>query len=716
MTILPDTLRPRLTPASAGIALAVVLLAAPLPAVAQILGDAALALPPVTITAQKEPAPMQSVPVSVTAVTAEVIRDGGLRQVRDAAVGAPSVLIHEFTARKLSNPYFRGIGSSPNNPGVTTYFDGVPQLNANSSSLTLLDVDQIEFVRGAASGLFGRNTVGGLINVTSRAPGAQWTGAVETAAGSHQAREALVRFSGPLDGERLGVGFAGGYASRDGFTKNTITGHDLDSREASFGKLQFRWQPAAEFSARLIVHGERDRDGDYALGDLAALRRTPRRVSRDFEGYTHRDVTAPTLQLDYRGRALQVSSVTGGVWWKTADATDLDYTAAPLITRRNDEKCRQLTQEIRFASPAGQSLTLTADCRLRWQAGLFCFDQDYDQSVWSNLSPYVAQTPFPLRDQTDAALNDQGQGLFGQGVFTIGREWDLTLGLRYDREEKDADLRAFVVPAVAPGSAVKTSRSFASWSPRFAVSRHVAPDVMLYASAARGFKAGGFNAIAPRGSEAYGLERSWTYEVGLKSECLARTLRTNLAFFYVDWNQLQLNLPVAFSPGRFYIANAGAARSQGLEVEFNCRPAAGWDVFVSGGCVDAKFAGGTRSAGLDVGGRKLPYAPEFTAYSGVQYSWRPRSDLRLFVRPQVNVSGRFAYDASNAASQGAYTVADFRFGAEARRWFAEVSVSNLTGTKYVPIALPFSTAFAPSGYVGESGAPATFAVRAGLRF
>ena len=107
-------------------------------------------------------------PISVTAVTRGTIEGAGVQQVSDAAIFAPNTYFTEFTARKLSNARFRGIGSSPNNPGITTYIDGVPQLNANSSSIELLDVDQIEFVRGPQSALFGRNTLGGLVNITSR--------------------------------------------------------------------------------------------------------------------------------------------------------------------------------------------------------------------------------------------------------------------------------------------------------------------------------------------------------------------------------------------------------------------------------------------------------------------------------------------------------------------------------------------------------------------
>ena len=678
--------------------------------------DPALALPRIVVAAQKEPELAQNLPESVTALTAETVSDADLRAVGEGAVFAPNVRMAEFTARKLSNPYFRGIGSSPNNPGVTTYFDGVPQLNANSSSLTLLDAEQIEFVRGAASELFGRNTVGGLINVTSRPPGQSATGAFEVGLGSRGERETLLRCSGPVAGEELGGAFAGGYATREGYTRNSFTGHDLDGREAWFGKVQLLWRPLPAFSARLLVSGERDRDGDYALGDLAALRRNPWIVTHDFEGFTHRDVTAPTLRLEYRGQSVQLASITGGVWWKTADLTDLDYTAAPLMTRWNHESAHQLTQEVHFSSPKDSPLAVATNRMLSWQSGAFFFRQDYRQTAWNDLSPYVAQTPFPLRDQSEAALDDRGIGIYGQGRLSVGRDWDFTVASRFDRESKDADLRTFVVPAVAPDSAVKASRDFSAWSPSLAVARRVAPDVMLYASAARGFKAGGFNAIAPAANQAYGLERSWNYEFGLKAEWLNRRLRTNVALFHVDWDALQLNVPVLAAPGRFYIDNAGAARSRGAEIELTCRPARGWDVFGSAGCVDAKFAPGTQSGGLDVGGHKLPYAPDFTAHAGAQYSWQLNAGVRLFARAQLTVSGRFAYDASNAAGQGAYTVPDLRLGVDARSWFAEAGVSNATNTKYVPIALPYSTAFAPSGYVGESGAPAVVTFRGGRRF
>src|SRR6188768_2096751 len=150
------------------------------PAVASAQAPAApptVTVPTVTVTAQKEPADPQSLPVSLSTVQLDPLWNGGMTTLGDVSIYAPNTFFSDFTARKLSNPRFRGIGSSPANPAITTYIDGVPQLNANSSSIEFLDISQVEFVRGPQSSLFGRNTLGGLVNVSSARPSlSKWTG------------------------------------------------------------------------------------------------------------------------------------------------------------------------------------------------------------------------------------------------------------------------------------------------------------------------------------------------------------------------------------------------------------------------------------------------------------------------------------------------------------------------------------------------------------
>ncbi|HET9215455.1 MAG TPA: TonB-dependent receptor, partial [Terriglobia bacterium] len=391
-------------------------------------------LPPITVNVYKEADDAQTLPVSVTAVPERILSASGAEIVSDAAILAPNTFFSEFSARKLSNARFRGIGASPANPGITTYIDNVPQLNSNSSSIGLVDIDQVEFVRGAQSALYGRNTVGGVVSVTSRKPSlSKWSGGISVPMANNSEWNAQAHAAGPL-GDRLGVGFTIGKGKRDGFTTNDATGNDLDYRDATYGKAQVLWTPS-DWELRLVVTGERARDGDYSLGDIGALRQNPFHVSRDFEGYTNRDIFSTAIQTRHDGSQFSFSTTTGFVKWKTRDVTDLDYTPQSLITRDNSEKDFQFTQEVRFASAPGAPIRLGDTATLRWQAGALLFTQNYDQDATLNLIPLQTNLHSP-----QAALDDLGIGVYGQATTAFTDKFDVTFGARVDHESKDADL------------------------------------------------------------------------------------------------------------------------------------------------------------------------------------------------------------------------------------------------------------------------------------
>jgi iron complex outermembrane receptor protein len=706
----------RRRPGRAGCALSALLLA---PAAAAAQPVLRTTLPPITVTAQKAPEDPQQVPVSVTAVTGETLDQAGISSVSGAAAYAPNIYFNEFTARKLSNPRFRGVGAGPNNAGVTTYIDGVPQLNANSSSLELVGISQIDFIRGPLSALWGRNTVGGVINITSTRPSFQnWSGEVAAPFGNFGAADIRGTASGPLIADKLALGVAAGYARRDGFTLNDVTGNDIDSRSAGFGKAQLLWRPADEWEARAMLTIERARDGDYGLQDVAALRANPFHASRDVEGFTRRDIVAPTFHVSRSGRRVDFSSVTGVLKWKTKDFTDLDYTALPLATRTNDEEDLQFTEELRFASSRNAAITLSDRLALRWQAGLFLFTQNYDQTAVNAFSPFVLSQFVGIavaQTSPRAALDDAGVGVYGQGTFTYAGKLDLVVGARGDRERRDANLNTFFTPAIAPPQVVDASKTFSDVSPQFAVAYRAMPAATLYATASRGFKAGGFNAASPAGAEAYDQEHSWNYEGGVKSSGFGGRLSANVAAFRIDWRDLQVFIPNPLVPAQFFIGNAAGAVNQGVELEVGARPIPGVEVFGGVGVTNARFRDGSVSNGIDVSGNRLANAPSHTADAGVQYSRQLWSAASLTLRGEVVRYGEFQYDDANTLAQPAYSLANFRAGLRGKRLFGEAWVRNAFDTHYVPLAFP-QPGLAPSGFLGESGAPRTFGIRVGTSF
>ena len=680
---------------------------------------ASFQLPPLIVTAQKEPVDAQTLPISLTPVPKATLQNAGIEIVSEAGRYAPNVYFTEFTARKLSNARFRGIGASPANPSITTLFDGVPQLNTNTASIDLVDVDQIEFVRGPQSALFGRNTLGGLINITSTRPSlSAWSGNFSVPLGNVDARDVRGGIAGPLVADKLGMAVALQYGRRDGYTVNDLTGNDLDSRSAFAGKGQLLWTPMRSWETRVIINGERDRDGDYALSDLGGLRQNPYHTARDFEGFTHRDIFGTTILNRYDRQSMTVSATTGLLKWKAVDQTDLDYTPLPLVTRDNLEESFQFTQEVRAASSANAPIRFSDMAALKWQAGVFFFTQNYDQNATRNfsagfLSPFL---PFPVvQTSPQAELDDIGVGLFGQGVVTLAERVDLTAGVRFDHEQKDATLDVFFTPAIAPPQQTVADEGFSNVSPQFAAAFHLQPGKTIYASVANGYKAGGFNPASPPGTEVYGEEHTWNFEGGVKTMWANGRVAANAAVFHINWEDMQLNLPNLFAPGEFYVANVGGATSSGVELELNARVHPNVDVFGGFGYTKATFKDDSISGGIAVGGNTIPNTPDYTASLGIQLSRTLAQGLSLYGRAEATLTGAFEYDDLNTQSQDAYSLANFRAGVRGRLVFVEGWIRNAFDTEYIPIAFAYG-ALAPSGFIGEMGRPRTFGISAGVGF
>jgi iron complex outermembrane receptor protein len=243
----------------------------------------------------------------------------------------------------------------------------------------------------------------------------------------------------------------------------------------------------------------------------------------------------------------------------------------------------------------------------------------------------------------------------------------------------------------------------------------VRPRTLAYAAIGRGFKAGGFNPTAPAGSEAYGEEHAWHIEGGVKTSAAGGRVSASAAVFSISWDDLQNNLPNPSSPGQFYIANVGGAHSRGIEAELTARPAAGVDVFGALGVTRARFAAGTSSGGVDVGGNTVANTPSYTATAGVQVAHALRQTSQVYGRLEIVRSGSFEYDDANTVGQDAYTLMHIRAGVHGKIVVVEAWIRNVLDTRYVPVAFAYP-GFAPSGFVGEPGQPRTFGVSVGARF
>ncbi|MEI6970829.1 MAG: TonB-dependent receptor [bacterium] len=663
----------------------------------------------IEVTARKWSEPLQSVPGAVTIRTADSIEKAGIQDLRDAARHVPNLTLGDFSVRRLTFPFVRGIGSGRNSPAVSTCIDGVPQLSYATANQQMVDIDRIEFLRGSQGALYGRNSLGGVINILPRLPARDQSATLSMAGGDY----GLLTVRGSAEGAiapETGAGSIGaGYSRRDGFSENDTTGHAVDNRDAWFGRAQAFWPDQGAWSLRLSIGGECDRDGDYALYDLASIRARPHHISRDYEGTSYRDTMQPVFTALRSGERADIASITAFQWWQSRDRTDLDATEADLLRRENRENQRAWLEEVRLSSPADAPVKLADHLSLRWLAGVFFFDATQTQRAFNDYRAGAVEKlglPFQYRQHDDATLGTSGGSVFCQTTLTIWDQLELGMGLRHDYEHSSADLTSYSDPSITSQAETTVERDFNRTSPRATVAYHITPAALVYVEAASGYKAGGVNAQSPLDKSGFDEETSRTYEAGLKTGWYRNRLVANTALFIIDWDNLQMDVPQASVPGSFYIDNVGRARSSGGELELTARATAGLNIFGSVGLLSSGFRRGSASGGSDVGGNDLPFAPRTCWNAGLEYSRPLSGSIRASFRLEAVGTGRYYYDASNSASQGDLALANARMGLSSGAWRIECWVDNLTDRDYVPVALPYP--LAQSGYIGEAGAPRTF--------
>lgn len=692
-------------------------------------------LPALVISAEKRPALAHETPLSVTALTRTEITDSYSNQLAGISLYVPNLNMIEFTARAISNPKARGVGGSPTNPAVTTVLDGVPLLNGDLTNLELFDVQQIEMVRGPIGALYGRNTPGGVINIISRMPDLSPAWDLHGQSADDAQDQLEFRASTSLAGEALAFSLAGGRHRRDGYSFNGHSGKDLDYRDARYARFQLAWVPNWRWATRVLVARERARDGDFGLYDLASLRERPRYVEHDFTGFTHRDVDFHAVHVSYHGDRYALRSISGYVPYRAHEQTDLDLSAADRLTRDNRRQGRQVTQELILSNLEQRPWELGA-LEVHGLLGLFGFRQQTRQDAINRIRPAfilefaglflpdgagLDSLPGELRGnlggaryRNRVALDDAGIGIFGQ-TRLLWSNWELSLGIRWDRERKRGDLsREFFYVSAGEQrlyefdiSQVTAERRFRDWSPRASLSWRLRPEMRAYTSWARGYRAGGFNVTPAEGQESFDEDFSSQWEVGLKGLWFSRRLAVNVAWFHIQLDDLQFNLPAPRSfygnLGDFYIDNVGRARNQGVDLELRAELPWRLRLKLAAGLLDARFGSGSLSQNEDISGNRVPLSPRKSLSAGLQWSY-PVAGWKVTLRPEYQRLGDYYYDESNRARQPPYEL--FHLSASIRKSGFSVSFwgRNLSNRGAVPLAIPFD-GIAPSNYAGESAAP-----------
>ncbi|MEM9840396.1 MAG: TonB-dependent receptor, partial [Pseudomonadota bacterium] len=701
---------------------------------------------------------LQDVPVAVTATTGDELADRSAVDIRDLAQFTPGLTV-QGAARSSgggsnASVFIRGVGQDEFlitfDPGVGVYVDGVYLGRSVGSILEIADLERVEVLRGPQGTLFGRNTIGGAIQLASKKP---QLGTVEgfasIGARSDNGFEASGAVNLPL-GDYAALRLTGQTRTQDGFAVNQVTGNDLSAIDRQVVRGQLLFEPTDRFSA-LFTADASFLDEPGIQSSLIALDQDSAFLAL-YNGFRSPSPTEPAIgsgdvsrdadiaNLDQDGRnENETWGVAGTLSYKLTDdltlksisshrdldaafTADLDGTSEPFVNTLYDTQQEQFSQELQLVGSF-------ADGRVSFVAGGFYFSEDASETggidIFAGLYNILEGLPgpvfpafpgvdctmtpefcgggmlnpvnsgFDLEFRTDSDVSVESYALFGQFDIDVTDRLGLTIGLRQSWDEKTLDyavnraggsaqLCTAFPPAVA-GSlgcigeqifAVPPSSfedTFNAFTPKFGLDFAVTNDVLLYASASRGFKSGGFNGRATTTADltVFEPETLWTYEAGLKSTVLNGRARINTAVFYSDYENIQfaIAVPNPTGPGTLSpVINAGSAEIYGLEIESLFKISSDLSASFGAAFTHAEYAEDVTFLGQPTGieeGNDLPKTPGTQLFGSLDYS-RPIMSGSYLLNARLDGSYRSAFEnePSNFApvSQDGFGLVNARVG------------------------------------------------------
>lgn len=685
----------------------------------------------IVVTAERRESRLLETPLAVAAIPTQQLERQGIASLEDVQAVTPNLTFGQFSNFSLVS--LRGIGTDfgtiSAEPSVATFQDGVYQGASSAQTVPTFDLQRIEVLRGPQGTLYGRNSTGGAINFITRDPSFTNEANAALVIGDFERVTADLGVSGPLGlNDTLAGRFSVRYDTRNGYRENdylNTDSDDLDARSAA-GALLIRPNEGAtimlraDYTDRNSAQPYERIDDSLGFNTLFGGSFTPdagetTHFRNDVDTATNAEVwgASATVSLDLNGVTL--GSISAYRENNLTSIEDWDGSDGDILAVDDADTSQQFTQEFNLFGTA-------ADGSLDWLLGAFYYDAH--GTTFFDLSGGVI-TAFFLADTLtfDATQDSESVAVFGQATYHVTDRLNLTGGLRYTRDEKTM-AQGILVNHVIDTCGAVTTDSWNAVTGTLAADYHLTPDAIIYARAARGFKAGGINA----GECADGFDPEYvdSIEAGVRGTVLNHSLSGAITAFYYDYQGIQFT---TFGATSATVDNVGGATIAGLELEYNYRPAFAEGLRIDGSVSylqseydDQLVMDPFLTGPYDIGGNQLIRAPEWRANIGAEYRFGLTANSDLTVRAETAYSDHYFHDIFNgqAALQGeteepSYTISNLRLIWEPHDRDLEVQlfVDNIEEHQYAYRRFVGSSF---GGITGQFSPPRTFGVRISAGF
>lgn len=693
----------------------------------------------VVVTAQKREQSLQDVPIAIAALSADALANAGVQDMYDVAAQVPSLSVQQNVNPLNVQFRLRGVGNLGNipnfEPAVAYFVDGAFRARSGLALGDLVDIERIEVLKGPQSTLYGKNSTAGVVAVHTREPGQAMEATTELRAGQIQGVDqvstwqAKVALSGPVS-DAVSIGISGAYFDQDALFQNPFTGNDFNDMSRYSVRGQVVVQPTDALKLRLILaHAEildsnGSGEGDFFYGTVPAALNgafgracpdndpTNRVVCRNYGGEGTMKADEATLIATYRfGNDYELTSLTSWDEYEMTKALDADQLSIYVADFNDRQAGEAIQQELRVASAADQALS--------WIAGAFYYESDFERGNFPGRDTFVLGThaPFvPLAPGVPAGqpgnagslLSENStkyMGVFAQSTWSATDWFSITAGLRWQQEEKATTVSrslnhatpSLISIALLPATVaadLERETDAVSWSLTPQV--FLSDDVMAYATAAHGFKSGGFNGDWGRTTAAqreFADEEVDHYELGVKSRFADNRLQLNAAAFYSSFADYQ---EAGFVALQFLVTNAQKVTVKGVEVDLTAQLAdsltaelnatyseAQYDSFAAGSCYPGRTPTNAALGSCDLSGQPLTNAPELKTHAALQYM----GDV-FYARTDWTWSDEYFTNSNHDPRQiqGSFSLIDARLGVKLGSWDVSLWGENLLDETYVQMS------------------------------
>ncbi|MEL6637776.1 MAG: TonB-dependent receptor [Bacteroidota bacterium] len=636
------------------------------------------------------------------------------------------------------------------NPILGVYIDDVPLVSGYGFPTLLNDVEQIEVLKGPQGTLYGRNALGGVVNIITKKPSLQPRGFVQISGGNLEQINASGGLSLPLLKDKLFVRADLGYLNRGGYMNNLAIegGGELLDRETFTGGLKLNYYPTDKLSINLRSNYETRSVVGYALvgGFLVSGRQVdslkanhPYEININREGVYDTQTFSNSLNVRYEADKFAINAITSvQITDRRTDNEDGDFSPFDLSYVRNGSNYTvSLGEEIRLHS--------TTTGKLNWVGGAFLYrvTDDIEFPVFNTALSANSVGAYTAENSTQRS--QLGAALFGQAEYALSDKWSILAGLRYEVETSEAEGREFYTQAgvefEAPDNvilspdpsfpntpnpliarAANNETTFAAFSPKIGASYRASDRIFAFGHVTRGYRPGGVNIyVSDPAFDTFDPEFSWNYELGIKTSWAQDRLQLNLTTFRIEWQNQQLST-LFIQPTSVLVLtdNLGRSISQGLELETRWLAARGLELSANLGYLSTEitefdaldqFTGGS----IDNVGNRQAYSPEWNGNLSISYERGLSDDLLWFAGADYLFQSDMFFDPQNDIVQQAYGLLHARLGVRFQKLELSLWGKNLADEVYYSYGFGVFGFSQTSSFAGY-GLPRTLGATGKFRF